>query len=461
MMRPGSIMTTIGMAAFWAALPAMADAENRTVSPQGGQSLQAVIDTAGAGDLLTLKAGDYAGPIVIRKPLTLAGEAGASVIGDGKGSVITIDAAGVTVRNLAISGSGSDLTALDSGVLATEAAAGTTVEGNVITGNLFGIYLHGAAGSVARGNEIVGMRGERLSEAGNGVSVWNAPGAQVLDNVISYGRDGIATMASKRNVFSRNRFSDLRFGIHYMYTNDSEVSDNISTGNSVGYAIMFSNRLKITGNVSDGDRDHGLLLNYANGSVITGNSVFGRLQPASRWLLGGNRNADPDMPKAEENASADGDAAGLRPGPEKCVFIYNANKNRFTDNLFEGCAIGIHFTAGSEANAISGNAFINNRNQVKYVGTRYMDWSKDGRGNYWSDNPAFDLDGDGIADNPYRPNDLIDKVLWTAPQAKLLTTSPAVQVIRWAQAQFPALLPGGVVDSHPLMTPVIGKRRAQ
>ena len=29
-----------------------------------------------------------------------------------------------------------------------------------------------------------------------------------------------------------------------------------------------------------------------------------------------------------------------------------------------------------------------------------------GRGNYWSDNPAFDLNGDGMADSPYRPNDL-------------------------------------------------------
>ena len=44
-------------------------------------------------------------------------------------------------------------------------------------------------------------------------------------------------------------------------------------------------------------------------------------------------------------------------------------------------------------------------------------------------------------------------MLWTAPQAKVLMNSPAVQVIRWAQAQFPALLPGGVVDSHPLMAP--------
>ena len=34
--------------------------------------------------------------------------------------------------------------------------------------------------------------------------------------------------------------------------------------------------------------------------------------------------------------------------------------------------------------------------------------------------------------------------------AKLLLNSPAVQVLRWAQSQFPAILPGGVVDSHPL-----------
>ena len=143
----------------------------------------------------------------------------------------------------------------------------------------------------------------------------------------------------------------------------------------------------------------------------------------------------------------------LRSGPEKCVFIYNTNHNRFRNNWFERCAIGVHFTAGSEGNEITGNAFVGNRNQVKYVGTRDLDWSKGGRGNYWSDNPAFDLNGDGIADTAYRPNDLVDRVLWTAPSAKVLINSPAVQVLRWAQAQFPALYPGGVVDTHPLIAP--------
>jgi nitrous oxidase accessory protein len=135
------------------------------------------------------------------------------------------------------------------------------------------------------------------------------------------------------------------------------------------------------------------------------------------------------------------------------VFIYNANKNRFVDNWFEGCRIGVHFTAGSERNIMTDNAFIGNETQVKYVGTRDLNWSEDGRGNYWSDNPAFDLNGDGIADAAYRPNDMVDQIVWRYPAAKLLLNSPAVQVVRWAQAAFPNLHPGGVVDSAPLMRP--------
>jgi nitrous oxidase accessory protein len=77
----------------------------------------------------------------------------------------------------------------------------------------------------------------------------------------------------------------------------------------------------------------------------------------------------------------------------------------------------------------------------------------DGRGNYWSDNTAFDLDGDGIADTAYRPNDVVDQLLWRAPAARILLNSPSISIVRWAQSQFPAILPGGVIDSAPLMQP--------
>lgn len=444
-------LKTIMVAAFLAAISTAVAAAERIVTP--ADDLNAILQAVSPGDRIVLRPGRHAGPMKIARSVILEGEPGAAIIGNGKGSVVTIDASGVTLRGLEISGSGRNLEAMDSGVFATENATGALIELNRVTGNLYGIYIHGAADSVTRKNTIIGLKEGHMSELGNGVAVWNAPGAKIIDNDVSFGRDGIFTIASKRNVFSGNNFHDVRFAVHYMYTNNSEISGNTSTGNAVGYALMFSNKLKIIGNVSNGDRDHGLVLNFANGSQIEGNTVIGRMQPQSRWTMAGNRDSAHSVPSDDSPLSLDADLSGERLGPEKCVFIYNANKNRLKGNRFDGCSIGIHFTAGSEGNSISGNAFINNRNQVKYVGTRYLDWSVDGRGNYWSDNPAFDLDGDGIGDNAYRPNDVMDKVMWTAPQAKVLATSPAVQVIRWAQAQFPALLPGGVVDSHPLMAP--------
>ncbi len=56
-----------------------------------------------------------------------------------------------------------------------------------------------------------------------------------------------------------------------------------------------------------------------------------------------------------------------------------------------------------------------------------------------------------MADRPYRPNDMVDQLLWKHPLAKLLINTPAMQLLRWAQSEFPALYPGGVIDSAPLM----------
>jgi nitrous oxidase accessory protein len=450
-----------GTAAILAAGLVMPALAARITVPAGEVDLQALLDLASDGDVVVLQKGEYRAPVTLARRLTLEGEPGAVLLGPGTGHVVTVSAPGAVVRGLVIRGSGRDLEKMDSGVFIAKSARGALVERNRIEDNLYGVYVHGADDAVVRDNEIIGMRAGRLNEAGNGVSVWDAPGAKVLGNSVRFGRDGIFSVASRKNVFSGNRFRDLRFAVHYMYTNDGEVSDNVSTGNTVGYAVMYSHRLTIRGNVSEGDRDRGFLFNFANGSQISGNTVVGRAQPPERWAASTMRGSDAGEHGLPPTEPAPGAAAGTRIGPEKCVFIYNTNQNRFRDNWFEGCEIGIHFTAGSEGNEIVGNAFVSNRSQVKYVGSRYLDWSKNGRGNYWSDNPAFDLNGDGIADTAYRPNDLVDQVLWTAPAAKVLVNSPAVQVIRWAQAQFPALLPGGVVDSRPLMSPPVRPRLEQ
>ena len=462
MVRLPHHMARFGLAALAAAsLVAHASAAQHVVTPDVSD-LQAVLDHAAEGDEVRLSAGSYRGPLRIVRRITLAGESGAVVAGSRQGSVVTVTAPGAVVRGIEVRGSGRSLETMDSGIFVEQSAREAVIENNRIEDNLFGIYVHGAPDAVVRHNRITGLRQARVSEAGNGVSVWNAPGAKVIDNEFRYGRDGIFVISSRNNLFSGNRFSDLRFAVHYMYANDGEITNNVSTGNTIGFAFMFSNRLVVRDNVSDHDRDRGILFNAANGSKILGNTVIGGLQPGERWATSDSRAAEEGMSQTEAGSAAQASQAkGPRVGPEKCVFIYNTNNSRLENNWFEGCEIGVHFTAGSEGNAITGNAFIHNANQVKYVGTRYLDWSKGGRGNYWSDNPAFDLNGDGIADTAYRPNDLIDRVLWTAPAAKVLINSPAVQVIRWAQAQFPALLPGGVVDGHPLMSPPTRRKLAE
>jgi nitrous oxidase accessory protein len=383
-------------------------------APSGCGRQPVNLAAAAPGAVVELPPGLYQGGIVIDKPLTLVGQPGAIIDGGGVGTVIRITAPDVTIRGLIVRNSGIRQEDIDAGIFADSGADRAVIEDDRVENCLFGIALRGAKDAVARRDRVVGRSDLRVNERGDGFSVWNAPGSRIEDSETQGGRDGIRSTASRANVFRNNRLTGVRFAVHSMWSDGLVVENNHSEGNDLGYALMYSANITVANNVSRGDRDHGILLNFTNHSRITGNSVD---------------------------------------GGEKCVFIYNANSNIFSDNRFQNCAIGVHFTAGSEGNRFSGNAFIHNRTQVMYVGTRALDWSWQGRGNYWSDNPAFDLNGDGIADLPYRPNDIVDRVVWAVPIAKLLLNSPAVTVVRWAQAQFPAITPGGVVDSAPLMRP--------
>lgn len=387
--------------------------------PSEAGALAAALSMAEDGDELILAPGRHSGPVRIERPLKLRGDAGATIDGGGTGSVITIDAKGVVVTGLTLTNSGRSHESIDAGVKLTKRARDAKVLNNDIIGNLVGVDIHGARDALVKGNRIVGLRLRRMNDRGNGIYVWNAPGSVVEDNEIRFGRDGIFSNTSKRNTYRGNLMRDLRFAVHYMYTNDSTVERNVSIGNHLGFAMMYSDRIVARDNISINDRDHGVMLNYTNQSDIFANFVTG--------------------------------------GTEKCAFIYNSHRNLLADNTFNGCSIGVHFTAGSERNTITGNAFIGNRTQVKYVGTRDIEWSFEGRGNYWSDHPNFDLDGDARADSAYRPNDLMDHILWSQPAAKLLMGSPAVQLVKWSQAQFPAARTGGVVDSHPLTGATVPK----
>jgi len=385
-----------------------------TVASGAGTFARAVAH-ARQGDTLHLGDGVYLGGATIDKPLTIEGASGATVDAGGNGTAIKILSSGVTLRGLTIRGSGIDGSKFDSGVYVEQGADSPVIENNIIDGNLFGVVLHGCKDAVVRNNRIANRSDLWPNDRGNGVHIWNNTGSLIEGNSVTSGRDGVYIEISHQNAIRGNRFEGLRFALHYMFANHNEITDNVSVHNRVGFALMYSNELKVLRNISVGDLQHGLMLHTAHKSEAAYNYIYGT--------------------------------------GEKCLFIYTATNNDIHDNRFEQCGVGVHFTGGSENNAFYGNSFLANETQVKYTGLKIYEWSRAGRGNYWSDNPAFDLDGDGVADAAYRPNTIVDWVLWKYPLAKLLVSSPAFQALRFVQEQFPTLYPGGAVDSFPLMAP--------
>lgn len=392
------------------------------------EPLQTLLDRAVPGAVISLPAGRYPGPVVIRQPLQLIGEPGAIIDGEGQGHAILVQAPDVVLQGLRIENWGRNLTEMDAGIFVAAAANGIRIQGNNLFGPGFGIWVDSTQDGRIQNNHIQGVAELRSQDRGNGVHLFNARRFKVLDNRIQDVRDGIYIGNSNQNLLRGNRLHDLRFGVHYMFSYDNRVEFNYSTRTRTGYALMQSKRLVVIGNRSERDQNYGILMNNITNSVLRGNQV-----------------------DAVQQGGSDYNDAHISGAEGKALFVYNSQFNEFTGNRFANSQIGIHLTAGSEDNRIVGNAFIGNYNQVKYVATRVQEWSHEGRGNYWSDYLGWDLNGDGLGDVPYEPNDAIDQLLWRHPAAKVLMHSPAIQTLRWVQRQFPVFRPQGVRDSYPLM----------
>ena len=205
----------------------------------------------------------------------------------------------------------------------------------------------------------------------------------------------------------------LRYGTHYMNSNDNVWEDNESYLNRGGLALMEVRRQVVRNNKAWGNSDHGIMLRTIQDSVIENNVVAGN---------------------------------------SKGFFIYDAEYNVLKGNLVIGNRIGIHLWAGSIHNEVEGNDIIQNRDQVRYVGAKDEEWGK-GQGNYWSNYAGWDADGDGVGDVPYEANDVVDRLTWKHPMVKLLLNSPAVHSLRLIATQFPLLRVPSVVDKHPRMRP--------
>ena len=237
--------------------------------------LREAIAQAEAGDRIVVRGGTYLqGNLVIDKPLELVGEGWPVLDGGGEVEILTILADDVTVRGFVFRNSGvshvEDLAALK-----TSEVANCRIEDNRFYDNFFAIYLGETAHCRVVGNEVLGQAQSEVF-SGNAIHLWNCYDIQVEENVVSGHRDGIYLEFVRDSVVEGNVSEDnLRYGLHFMFSNENAFRTNAFRRNGAGVAVMYSKQIEMFDNRFEdnwGASAYGLLLKEIDDSVISGNT---------------------------------------------------------------------------------------------------------------------------------------------------------------------------------------------
>jgi nitrous oxidase accessory protein len=375
--------------------------------------LQRLVDAAPAGSVLDIGPGTYEGDLVIDRPLQLVGRGRPRLVGSGHGSVVRIRADDVRIEGVDVDGrEGGDIARDSSGIHV--AAKRSVIRDCRITRSLFGIYLREADGAIVERTTIDGILGKDPGDQGSGIHLWNTVGFTLRDNRVRYSRDGFYLQSSSKGVVAHNLASDVRYGLHYMFSDDNAFEDNTFEHSAAGAALMYSKRLVF--------RRNRFVHNRGFASV-------GLLMQSCDEVL------------AEDNLIAD-NARG--------VFIEGTHHDVFRRNRIADSDVALVIYDSVASCRFEGNSFVGNLSPLQLVGRR-TDTVFDG--NYWSEDTTPDLDGDGVRDQPYRLSNVFDHLRGNLTAADLFAQGLAAEVLASAERTFPVLEPISVVDARSLARP--------
>ena len=389
-----------------------------TLDASAHPPLQLYVALTPTGGTLTPEPGTYAGPVVIDRPMTIDGRGEVTIDGGGAGSVVTVDADGVQLRNLRIIHSGNSHNRLDAGLLIR--ANDVVAENNLIEDALFGIHLRKADGCRIRGN-TVRSKDYDVSMRGEGLRLWYSHDNLIENNRFSRVRDLVITNSSG-NRFIGNSISDSRIGMEFVFSPENEVSGNTLHDNVTGITVLYSDELTIHDN------------HIAHMRVLTGSGLA--FKESSQVVIEKNRIVHC--------------AVGLRANapihPENILYA-RRNTLLFND-------IAMYFYGEKGGHVIHDNNFINNFADV--VGSASMtvrdnDWG----GNYWDRYSGFDFDNNGIGDQPHEVYLYSDRIWRDRPITRFFRGSPALTTIDFVERLAPFSPPELVLrDPTPSMKPV-------
>lgn len=384
-------------------------------------ALQEAINAASAGDTIKLGEGVYKGNILIDKPLTIEGVGeNALILGEQKASVVKITASNVILRNLKISGSGSNQNDLDAGVSCNNANS-VVIENNEISDSLFGVDLERCNTSKIIGNKIV-SKVATMPFRGDGIRLWYSH-ENLIENNSVYGARDIVAWFSSLNTFRKNSVKNSRYSLHFMYANNNLVEDNKFERNTVGMFFMYSADSKILRNeviYSNGAFGIGLGMKDSSNFEVTDNVFIYN----SRGIM-------------------------LDESPYQPGTVNTFKNNRVLHNVF-----GVQFHAIQGKNVFLNNDFMGNMetaaNDTPDSKFHLNEWS----GNYFDEYESFDIDKDGYGDTPFLHYIYADQLWQYYPNLQFFYGSSVFSILNFLAKLAPFSQPVKLLeDARPKMSP--------
>jgi len=378
----------------------------------GISSVREAIAQSNDGDRIIIKKGIYKeNNLIINKALEIKGEEfpvidleylyqGFTVQSD------NVKISGLEIRNINVNYM-NDLSAVK-----VENSDNCTIESNIITDSFFAVYLANSSHCLIKNNKISGQA-KTESSSGNGIHLWKCNNITIEYNEITGHRDGIYfEFVTKTNTTSNYSHNNLRYGLHFMFSDSNAYSRNIFRENGAGVAVMYTKNIEMTDNRFEdnwGPASYGLLLKDISRSFIKRNIFY---KNTTAIYMEGS-----DLIRVEGNEfNSNGWATKILGNCINNIFT----ENNFTNNTFD----------------VSSNS---SRNENIYSE------------NYWDKYEGYDLDKDNTGDVPYRPVSLYSMIIDKVPESIILLRSFIVELIDLTERAMPVLIPITLIDEKPKM----------
>ena len=382
------------------------------------QSLSSALETAEDGDDILIRTGVYiTSEVVVEKAVTIHGEPGTVLDGAGL-TILYVHHDSVSVHNIRLQNVATNYVE-DRAALKCNDSDYLSIYNVEVRHSFFGIMVEKSKFGVIRNCDIQGDSNENNyleSANGNAIHLWYCKEMEIHHNRVMNHRDGIYfEFVEHSKITSNHSESNMRYGLHFMFSHNNCYVENRFEKNGAGVAVMYSSKVVMIRNVfvnNWGGSAYGLLLKDISDSELEGN-VFSNNTIA---------------------ISAD-----------------NTTRISMHNNLFERNGYALRIMGNCNDNVITENDFLENSFDIT---TNARSNFNDFDGNYWEEYSGYDLDKDGVGDIPFRPVKLFTYITAQAPAAIILMRSTFIDLLNLAEKVTPVLTPESLIDHKPQMHPI-------